>query len=139
MQKIVDLGVPACNIKIHPSCQIGSIHESFRRDNWGFKVLGAFIGTDEYVKRSLNKKVRSLDSTVETLLQFPYAQGRYYLHRFCFNEKIGYWLRAQFPDHTKNLLQDFRSQQTRLIASYHGLYNEMDCRLRVRELQELYV
>ena len=47
VQKIVDLGVPACNIKIHPSCQIGSIHESFRRDNWGFKVLGAFIGTDE--------------------------------------------------------------------------------------------
>ena len=91
---------------------------------WGFKVLGAFVGTDEYVTQALQVKAQSLNSEAEALLRYPNSQARCYLHKYCFNEKINYWLRTQFPDHTKGLLSSFKSYQVRLIASYHGIYHK---------------
>ena len=61
------------------------------------------------------------------------------MHRFCFNEKITYWLRIQFPDHLVGLLSQFKAQQMRLIASYHGLYDEEEFQLRFEELKDLYL
>ena len=31
-----------------------------RRVEWGFKILGAFVGTDEYLLRQLNNKMNKL-------------------------------------------------------------------------------
>ena len=134
------LGIPTSNVKIHPRClrQTSSQLEEFRRRNWGFKVLGAFVGTDDYVNQALQDKTRSLESEVEVLLSYPNSQARCYLHKFCFNEKVNYWLRTQFPDHTKGLLRSFKSYQIRLIASYHGVYHKDEVFNQLQKFEDLY-
>ena len=134
------LGIPTSNVKIHPRCllQTSSQLEEFRRRNWGFKVLGAFVGTDDYVNQALQDKTRSLESEVEVLLSYPNSQARCYLHKFCFNEKVNYWLRTQFPDHTKGLLRSFKSYQIRLIASYHGVYHKDEVFNQSQKFEDLY-
>ena len=49
VQTLNSLGIPTSNVTIHPSCQrqTSSQVEQFRRLNWGFKALGAFVGTDD--------------------------------------------------------------------------------------------
>ena len=43
------------------------------------------------------------------------------LHRLCYDAKANYWLRAQLPHHANRLVDSFREQQMRLVASYHGV------------------
>ena len=45
------LGVPTQNIKAHPQCQsfLSPMVLTKRRIEWGCKILGAFVGADEYV------------------------------------------------------------------------------------------
>lgn len=47
----MSLGIPIENIEIRPDCQphASSRMVSKRRIEWGFKILGAFVGADEYV------------------------------------------------------------------------------------------
>ena len=134
------LGIPVSNVKIHPKCQSqASPHvEQHRKINWGFKVLGAFVGTDDYVTQALQLKTQSLEFETEALLNYPNSQARCYLHKYCFNEKINYWLRTQFPDHTKGLLSTFKSYQVRLIASYHGVYQKDDVLSQLQTFEDLY-
>ena len=49
------------------------------------------------------------------------------LHRFCYNSKVNYWLRTQF--HVMPFVEDFKEQESRLVASYHGIYdiNDFSC------------
>ena len=52
---LVNLGLPIDNIKVHPHiincCQpsVSPIVLAKRSVQWGCKILGAFVGTDEYV------------------------------------------------------------------------------------------
>ena len=96
------LGLPLENIKIHPDCQPQSPPDlvAKRRVEWGIKILGAFVGTDEYVLTSLRPKMESLRKLSQTLLRYHNVQARYFLHKTCFNAKINYWMRAQYPAHT---------------------------------------
>ena len=123
---IVQLGFPISNIKIHPDTQPGISRQLYksRSETWGCKVLGAFIGTKEFIKNSLSIKINEIKSLSDDLLKYPNSQARYYIHKYCFNEKINYWLRAQFPDDSKNFLDDFKRIQLSLIASYHGIYDQ---------------
>ena len=51
---IVQLGFPISNIKIHPDTQPGISRQLYqsRSEQWGCKVLGAFIGSKEFIKNS---------------------------------------------------------------------------------------
>ena len=44
------LGIPTQNIKVHPDCQSATptALAAKRRAEWGFKTLGAYVGTDEF-------------------------------------------------------------------------------------------
>ena len=55
-------GVPAQNIKIHPDCEFGvsSALVDKRKAEWGFKILGAYVGTDEFVMNALQQKIEYL-------------------------------------------------------------------------------
>ena len=121
---LVNLGIPIGNVKIHPECQPCVSPSVFIKRNieWGFKILGAFVGTDEYVLCNLESKMSKIDRVTDLLIQYPKAQFRYCLHRFCYDAKVNYWLRAQLPLHGRRFVDDFRKQQMRLVASYHGVY-----------------
>ena len=66
-----------------------------RRAEWGIKILGAYIGTDEYVLNALRCKMVSIRELTRTMLCYPNVQARYYLHRLCYNAKVNYWMRIE--------------------------------------------
>ena len=76
----------------------------------GFKVLGAFVGTNEYVMSALREKMKATESITKVMLRFPNAQARHYLHRFCCSDKINYWMRSYFPTHAAELMEDVIEQ-----------------------------
>ena len=106
---LVNLGIPIGNVKIHPECQPCVSPSVFIKRNieWGFKILGAFVGTDEYVLCNLESKMSKIDRVTDLLIQYPKAQFRYCLHRFCYDAKVNYWLRAQLPLHGRRFVDDF--------------------------------
>ena len=75
---------------------------------------------------ALQHKIESIRKLTQTLLRYPNVQARRYLHRFCYNSKVNYWLRTQFPSHVAPFVQDFKESQARLIASYHRLHDVND-------------
>ena len=107
---IMQLGFPRSNIKIHPDTQQGISPELYqsRSEKWGCKVLGAFIGSKDYIKNSLNTKMKEIKNVADVLLNYPNSQARYLIHKYCYNEKINFWLRAQFPNDSKDFLDDFK-------------------------------
>ena len=134
------LGLPRENIRIHPDCQPDCSPEvaAKRRFEWGFKILGAFVGTDEFVMASLRPKMEGLRKLARALLRYPNVQARYLLHKICFNAKINYWMRAQYPAHTAPFVNDFKEEQMKLLASYHGIYDDDDFNSSRVQIAELY-
>ena len=61
-------------------------------------------------------------------------------HKRCYNynTKVNYWLRSQFPIHTKGFISDFQILQIKLLASYHGLYDESDLAQAWPQIHEVY-
>ena len=74
---IMQLGFPRSNIKIHPDTQQGISRELYqlRSEQWGCKVLGAFIGSKEYTKNSLQSKMKGIKSIADLLLNYPNSQS----------------------------------------------------------------
>ena len=80
----------------------------------------------------------SPDRVTDSLIQYPKAQFRYCLHRFCYDAKVNYWLRAQLPLHGRRFVDDFRKQQMRLVASYHGVYEATEIEDKWSDVVEWY-
>ena len=75
---LIALGAPAQNIKTHPDCELGisSALVDKRKAEWGFMMLGAYIGTDEFVMNALQQKMESIRKLTQTLLHYPNVQAR---------------------------------------------------------------
>ena len=71
-------------------------------------------------------KMEGLRKLSQTLSRYPNAQARYFLHKICFNAKVNYWMRAQYPARDMPFVDDFKEDQMKLVASYHGIYNDDD-------------
>ena len=56
--RILDLGIPNENIKVHPDCEPYAPRELIlkRQREYGFKMLGSFVGTDSFVLNALQGK-----------------------------------------------------------------------------------
>ena len=54
----MDLGVPIENIKVNPDCEPDAPRATIvrREREYGFKMLGSFIGTDSFVLNALKIK-----------------------------------------------------------------------------------
>ena len=63
-----------------------------RSVEWGCKILGAFVGTDEYALHELNAKMNKINKLTDVLIQYPKSRFRYRLHRFCYDAKVHYCL-----------------------------------------------
>jgi len=109
-----------------------------RAAEWGFKILGAFVGTDEVVINALRQKSKTLKDLTDVMLRNLQVQARSHLHKRCCNAKVNYWLRSQFPILTKDFIADFQSLQVKLVASYHGLYDDSDLARAWLQIREVY-
>ena len=75
---VLVLGAPTQSVKVHPDCQSGapSALVAKRKAEWGFKILGAYVGTDEFVMNALQQKMESIRKITQTLLLYPNVQAR---------------------------------------------------------------
>ena len=96
------------------------------------------MGTDEFVVYALKQKSEALKDLTDVMLRYPNAQARYHLHKSYYNAIVNYWLRSQFPIHAKDFIDDFQSLQVKLLASYHGLYDESDLMRAWPRFREVY-
>ena len=59
-----------------------------RAAEWGFKILGAFVGTDEVVINALRQKSKTLKDLTDVMLRNLQVQARSHLHKRCCNAKV---------------------------------------------------
>ena len=71
-------------------------------------------------------KMRKINNLTDVLIQYPKHQFRHCLHRLCYDSKVNYWLRTRLPHHGNRLVDGFREQQMRLVASYHGVSEKLE-------------
>ena len=84
---LIALGIPTQNIKVRPDCESGvsSFLADKRKTEWELKILGAYVGTDEFVMNASQQKMESIRKLTQTLLCYPNVQAR------CVGEKTR-WL-----------------------------------------------
>ena len=66
--KIVDFGIPIENVKVHPDCEPDAPRMILlrREAEYGFKILGSFVGTDSFVVNALRGKMERLNEVIYT-------------------------------------------------------------------------
>ena len=106
ISQLEEVGIPRSNIKIHPACtsSCSSSLAAAREEQFGLKVLGAFVGSSTYVQVNVGSKIPMFCHMADVLIRYPYQQGRFLLHSFSFNSRVNYFLRTQFPVHSKLLI-----------------------------------
>jgi hypothetical protein len=83
---LVRLGLNPDIIRIHPDNSPIHVEATI---HYGRKVLGAFIGSSNYIDSQLWNRLQDLRSLGVQVKNFPCIQDRYFLLRFCFGrEKI---------------------------------------------------
>ena len=75
------------------------------------------IGTDECILDQLQNHLIDLGAITEKLLDYPDAQGRLLLFRYCFCSKPVHLYRTIRPDLLKNFSIDFENLKRRIINS----------------------
>ena len=139
--KLIELGIDPNIIKIHPDdyldanitqlielgydAELLSNHEIMLdvKKIYGAKVLGSYIGSNEYIKSNLISKAEKLDSEASMLIEYPDLQQRFQLFRWCFNEKINYLLRTIPPKLTEELTSNFNLTKKRIMCSILNQFN----------------
>ena len=83
-QKLLDLGFHPSIIKVHYD-NIADVDERAEaKKTYGVKLLGCFLGTDEFVRESLENYFRDLVTCAKCLTDYPDLQGRLLMFRYCF-------------------------------------------------------
>lgn len=86
---------------------------------YGAKVLGSFIGTDEYVATALQNKVTSLSKTCDNIItKIANYQLRQLVLKWCFCQKIVFLQRTSNPSLINKYLEtDYTEMKFKILAS----------------------
>jgi len=74
---------------------------------YGAKVLGSFLGTDEYVKAQLDKKLLELEDEKQLLILVPSSQNCYLMLVWCFSQKVTHLQRTIRPSRLTDFVKRF--------------------------------
>ena len=119
-QQLVDIGLHPSIIKIHPD-NIGDSQDpetkTYSIKNYGVKMLGAFLGTDDFIRHNLAEYVQELKTCANSLMQYPDLQGRLLMFRYCFMSKPLYLMRTTRPDLMDQFVEELLRLQRSIINS----------------------
>ena len=87
---------------------------------YGLKMLGPFVGSDEFVKANIMKQVESFETRAENLEKVENLQYRFLLLRHCFAPKLTYLLRNTRSDVTTEIVDKFESYKRRIFCGIIG-------------------
>ena len=82
--------------------------------------------------------MNKINKLTDVLIQYPKSQFRSFLLRHCYDAKVNYWQRTQLPYHGNRFVDNFREQQMRLVASYHGIFERVEVESRWPTVHEWY-
>ena len=87
LTRLVDLGFNPSIIKIHPNdCVLATLQELLLQ--YGAKVVGSRVGTDEYILHHLQEKAMELKIKSDKLIEYDDIQQLYLFLRWCYGSKI---------------------------------------------------
>jgi hypothetical protein len=97
-----------CSLLIHPeNCNENAVI-------YGSKILGSYIGSEQYIKESLKKHAQDLNIIAEKLIEYPDLQGRYILFKNSFMLKPIHLFRTIDPETCSDYLKVLNLIQKKL-------------------------
>lgn len=118
-QTLLDIGFHPSIIKIHPDNVTDENENAIdeARKIYGVKLLGAFVGTDQYIDHCLEEYFTSLVECAKSLMDYPDLQGRLLLFRYCFMSKPLFLMRTTRPDLMTKFIDNLQKLQRTILAS----------------------
>jgi hypothetical protein len=113
-QRLRDLGLDEGIIKVHPDDVDEQDKEAVTKQ-YGLKILGSYVGTDEYIKDQLDQHLQQLRETAHRLGEYGDLQGRLLLIRNCFVAKVNYIFRTLSPRVTKKFAWDVDELKKKML------------------------
>jgi hypothetical protein len=106
-------------IKLHPSNydDRNDVQQTQVESEFGVEILGAFVGTDYYMKRQLKILLEELTLIASSLINYPDLQGRLLLFRLSFMAKPLRLFRTTRSDLLVDFITDFGVVQKQVICS----------------------
>ena len=102
------------NVHIHPDNYFEQdIDQNSLKDirsKFGVKILGSYVGSEEFIRSSLQSKLEDLQKEAEKLISYSDLQQKYIFLRYCFDQKIthilrttDFWLTNDFAEKFDNM------------------------------------
>lgn len=118
-ERFINTGFSEDLIQLHPDniaeVNINAARQS--RVSFGLKILGSYIGTDEYRLANLRLYVKQLHDIKDKLMEYPDLQGRWLLFSKCFVYKPYHIFRTVPPHLTLELALEFERMKRQVLAS----------------------
>jgi len=84
---------------------------------YGCKMVGSWIGTDEYIKSQLQAKLQKLKTEADVIKAFPDPQVQNLMLRWCYAQKVNYLQRSIPPDLLIEFLDGFNALKRDILDS----------------------
>jgi len=94
------------------------------RVTYGMKLLGSFVGTQQYRISALSEYHHRLQPVEDALKKYRWLQGAFLLFTKCYTPKIDHLLRTIPPNLTRSLVCAFEKSKSSLL--YHFLGRQQD-------------
>jgi hypothetical protein len=115
LRYITELGLHPDTIKIHPE------NQNSRSDrDYGAKVLGAYIGQDEFVEDQLKKKESELTQVRNGILSVTGKQIKFLMLSMCFVNKLNHLQRTMPPDKLTTTIAVFQDLKRDILEDIIG-------------------
>jgi hypothetical protein len=112
--QLISLGFDERTIIIHPENDPGT------QNIYGCKVLGSWIGTDEYIKSQLEIKYDKLVIQAESVKEFPNKQAQHLILLYCLSAKVNHIQRLTPPELISDFISKFDSLKRSVFSNIIG-------------------
>jgi hypothetical protein len=119
-QRLLQLGIQESNICIHPDNVLEDEDKEEAVKKFGLKLLGVWLGSDEYVSANLRKKLDTLREEAEKLKTFSNLQTMYLLLSNCYCQKVNYLMRTTPNRLMEPFLRDYEGLKMGVFAKLLG-------------------
>ena len=118
--KLMELGLGESIIHLPPNVAIDYAERENLNESYGMKIVGTYIGTDIYVQKMLNNKLKDLQKHAAVLENYNNLHAVYLLTRYSFSQRINFYLRNIPPRFMRPIVDDFIQMYRRIAGSLIG-------------------
>jgi hypothetical protein len=88
-----------------------------------WKILGSYVGSEEFIRSSLQSKLEDLQKEAEKLISYSDLQQKYIFLRYCFDQKITHILRTTDIWLTNDFAEKFDNMKKAIFCSIIGQFD----------------